>query len=297
MLLLEYPYEIYLNCAIELKFEEGEVIIMMDVGGTALRNGIIFISEHKKAIGTVDKDGNFNIQVKNLAVETYPLLDDIEYYIYKIPFIRGIYELMSNVVMIISISILGIAFLLVNYNKKINLGTNSDSYILATEIVLTIIMILILVKELMKIYKNIIKLKALYSFHGAEHKVINTFNDNRELSIDEVKKSSRVSNRCGSILVIFWIFLVIIGLAFFRCNYLISSIASYSIAYEIFYIENGEKLFFISLFYKLANILQEKVVTREPDEKQLELAILTFKEIEKAELEFDVENYELEIEV
>jgi len=87
---------------------------------------------------------------------------------------------------------------------------------------------------------------------------------------------------------------MIILITYFKSNSYIINIVSYAFAYELFNIKNGEKMLFISLFYKLASILQEKVITIEPDEKQIELAILTLKELEKAENEYEVENFEQE---
>lgn len=271
---------------------------MRCVGGTALRNGIIFTSGYKKAIGTIKSNGEFKIQVKDQVVATNPLLDNVEYYIYKMPFIRGVYDLIRNKDILIAIVLIQISNLLIKYINKVNLSNNknlSDNIpLIIIEILFCIVSSVYLVKIFKDILKDITKLKAIFSFHGAEHKAINTFIDNRELNIDEVKKSSRISHRCGSNLVMFWIFIMIILITYFKSNSYIINIVSYAFAYELFNIKNGEKMFFISLFYKLASILQEKVITIEPNEKQIELAILTLKELEKAENEYEVENFEQE---
>jgi|GEM_PF-963659 len=271
---------------------------MRCVGGTALRNGIIFVSDYKKAIGTIEGDGEFKIQIEDQIAATNPLLDNIEYYIYKIPFIRGVYDFIRDKCRLILIVMLQVISLLTKYVDKNNLSNNdnlnTNMLFTAIEVLLCVVMIAYIVKLLKDIFKSIIKLKAVFSFHGAEHKAINTLIDNRELNIYEVKKSSRISDRCGSNLIAFWIFLMIILAILLKSSSYIICIIAYSFAYELFNIKNGEKMFFISLFYKIATILQEKVITIEPNEKQIELAILTLKELEKAENEYKMENFEEE---
>lgn len=272
---------------------------MRCVGGTALRNGIIFVTNYKKVIGTIESNGEFKIEVKEQVVATNPLLNNIEYYIYKMPLIRGAYDLIRNKGILIGIFLIQISNLLIKYIDKANLSNNKNlsgnAPLIIIEILFCIASIVYLVKILKDIFKDITKLKAVYSFHGAEHKAINTLIDNRELNIDEVKKSSRISHRCGSNLIAFWIFLMVILAILLKSSSYIICIIAYSFAYELFNIKNGEKMFFISLFYKFATILQEKVITIEPDEKQIELAILTLKELEKAENEYEMENFEEDI--
>lgn len=253
----------------------------------ALDNGIIFLSNYKKVTGTIENNGEIKIKVERRTFETNPLLQKIQYYVYKLPIIRGLYDLAEESIgnYLVAILLEGMLYLL-NFVMKNNLvlssELNGNKFLTVVLVVACIILLLESIYLLSYLIKDSFESKATYSFHGAEHKAVNTLAASRELTLSEVKKSSRKSYSCGSNLVIFWIFILILLSVLFRSHFGIIFIAAYSLAYELFKIEKGEKIFPLSLCYKLSGIWQEKIITIEPDEKQIELAILTLKELIKA---------------
>lgn len=140
--------------------------------------------------------------------------------------------------------------------------------------------------------------RRLYQYHGAEHKTINAFERGVELTPEEVKKCSRIHDRCGTS----FLFIVII------INVCVFSVASWGfgidridggvlrflarlgaemlllplisgISYEILKLlarfDNG----FAAIFKFPGTLLQKALTTREPDDSMLEVAIAAFKKI------------------
>lgn len=257
----------------------------MKLEGRALVDGILFATPYKKVIGTIDDNGKFNIEVEKLTCTKNSVVQKIQHYIYKIPIIRGLYDMAKeNKGMFIAAIYLEIMFYLLNLIMKSNLNINNElaiNVLLGLCITLFIICIILIANTFSYLKEVIAQLKSAFSFHGAEHKAVNTLLAKKELTLSEVKKSSRISSRCGSNLLVFWLFILLILSAIFRSHFGIIFITAYSLAYELFNIKNSEKIFPLSLCYKLSSILQERILTKEPDEKQIQLAILTLKELEK----------------
>jgi len=137
----------------------------------------------------------------------------------------------------------------------------------------------------LKIKDMILKSKVLFSYHGAEHKAAKIYETGKELILQNVRGACRISEKCGTNLAVFWVAILCISLLFPHGYSAINLVISYALAYEVFRINGGEKKFGISLFYKLSFYLQDKILTREPTDQQIELAILALKNLEKLENE------------
>lgn len=240
--------------------------------GRALCNGISFTSQNNVVTGYIDRYGEKNIKIKEKKASKKYLPSKIDHYLSKTPFIRGVYFLIDNKYIRI-VFIFSILLSLINNSSWIHQNTKINQLLFLIETLVTIIIIAVIIK-------HIIYHKNVFSFHGAEHKVANTIWDNRALTLREVKKSSRISEHCGSNLVVFWIVCQLLLIPF-NLPEVINILAGFSIAYELFKINNGHKKPIISIFYKLGGFMQEKILTREPSDEQLDLAILVAKAMQK----------------
>lgn len=138
-------------------------------------------------------------------------------------------------------------------------------------------------------------MRETYEYHGAEHKTINCYEYGDELTVENVKKASRLHDRCGTtfifiVLVISIFVFALVGWALSltgltginAVDFLINFVVKLAclpivagISYELL------KLFaltdsVLALPFKAPGYLLQMLTTREPDEKQIECAILAF---------------------
>lgn len=128
-------------------------------------------------------------------------------------------------------------------------------------------------------------IKRVFEYHGAEHKTIFCYENNLELTVENVRKQKRFHPRCGTnfmiiVLIISAIVFSIIGRnpnMFINLGYrllLLPVIAG--ISYEFIRFLGKTKNRFWGLFAKPGLWLQ-KITTREPDDEQIEVAIKALK--------------------
>ena len=134
-------------------------------------------------------------------------------------------------------------------------------------------------------------LKRVFAYHGAEHKTINAYEDGTPLEVAEVQKYSTVHTRCGTS---FLFVVVVIAVAVFALVGL-SSIwlmvlsrvvllpVIAAVSYEITQYgarHHGNTL--LRLMLMPGHWLQ-RMTTREPDDRQLEVAIVSLQKLIEAE--------------
>ncbi len=127
--------------------------------------------------------------------------------------------------------------------------------------------------------------RRIFEYHGAEHKSIATFERGEELTINNAKKHTTVHARCGtSFLVV--VMMVSIGIFIFLgkpttvaerlIRFLFIPLIA-GVSYEIIKISSRPGNRFIHLLIK-PGLWVQKITTREPDNDQLEVAIVALKE-------------------
>lgn len=149
-------------------------------------------------------------------------------------------------------------------------------------------------------------LRETYRYHGAEHKTINCYEYGMPLTVENVKKCSRLHDRCGTTFV--FIVLVISILIFALVNWLIVGLAGFTthhaaldklvllliklVCLPLVAGVSYELLKFFALFqspivlpFKAPGFLLQKLTTQEPDDGMIECAVRAF---EKA-LEMDAD--------
>lgn len=121
-------------------------------------------------------------------------------------------------------------------------------------------------------------IKRVFEYHGAEHKIVNAYEHN---DLNNANKYSKTHLRCGTSFIIFVILFSIIIYMFIPMD--ISLTAKYfirilllpliaGVCYEIIKLspKYEKKLLFKILIYP--GLLVQKLTTKEPDDKQLEVA-------------------------
>lgn len=117
-------------------------------------------------------------------------------------------------------------------------------------------------------------------YHGAEHKCINCIEHGMELTVENVKKSSRLHKRCGTSFLLFVLILSILFFAFIRVDSRILRVALRvllipviaGISYEFIRLAGRKDNGAINFLSKPGLMLQ-KLTTKEPDESMIEVGI------------------------
>lgn len=139
-------------------------------------------------------------------------------------------------------------------------------------------------------------IKRLFQYHGAEHKVINCFEQNKELTIANVQAASRLHYRCGSSFILFT---VIIGVFVYlavpseplleRILYrLLLLPVVIGISYEVLQLTNKLREVPVLKYLGYPGLWVQRLTTKEPTDKQVEVSIASFKRM--LELEGNTQN-------
>lgn len=270
----------------------------MEIGGQAVLEGVMLRKKDKIAIA-IRK--NKKIKTTSFKFSFLPKL--------KKPFLRGIISLIETIY---------IGFKSLNWSAEQIEGektskTSSILLILISFIIaigLFIFLPLYLTKLLISskgFYFNLVdgifriliffgyltfisfskEIKKTFQYHGAEHKVVNCYEDNKKVTIKNCRRYSTLHVRCGtsfifivliiSILVFSVIYSEKLYIRFLGRIVLIPVIASLS--YEILKLAAKYKTnIFFNLISKPGLFLQ-KFTTKRPNKKQLEVAIAAFKKL------------------
>ena len=152
----------------------------------------------------------------------------------------------------------------------------SDTGIAVAEGVLRVVIFLVYVVGI-SLMKDI---KRVYMYHGAEHKCINCIEHGMDLTLENVKKSSRLHKRCGTSFLFFVVIVSVILFIFIRVEspvlrvvvriLLVPLIAG--ISYELIRLAGRSEGKIIGLLSKPGMLLQ-KLTTGEPDDDMIEVGI------------------------
>ena len=139
------------------------------------------------------------------------------------------------------------------------------------------ILIFVLYVALISLMKDI---QRVYMYHGAEHKCINCIERGRVLTVENVMKSSRLHRRCGTSFMLFVMFVSIVLFFFIHVEsrvwrvvlrILLLPVIS-GISYELIRLAGRSDNALVQILSWPGMMLQ-KLTTREPDEKMVEVAI------------------------
>ena len=123
-------------------------------------------------------------------------------------------------------------------------------------------------------------IKRGYRYHGAEHKCINCIEQGMDLTVENVRNSSRLHKRCGTSFLLIVMLISIVFFLFIRVDnrilqlllrlVLIPVIAG--VSYEFIRLAGRSDHMLVNLFSKPGLLLQ-RITTREPDDSMIEVGI------------------------
>jgi len=136
-------------------------------------------------------------------------------------------------------------------------------------------------------------IKRVFQYHGAEHKVINAYESGMELTIENVQASSRLHYRCGSSFILFT---VIVGVFVYLLvpteplyvrvlNRIALIPVVLGISFEVLQLTNKVRDIPVLKYLGLPGLWLQLLTTKEPKDDQVEVAILSFKQLLKKERE------------
>ena len=284
------------------------------IGGQAVLEGVMMKNKEKYAVAVRKPSGEIAVEVENFQ----GMLHGSK--ILELPFIRGVFnfinslvlgtkalnysasfyeedeentavdkaldkvsggngeKVLSVIVTIISIALaIGIFVVLPYFASKYFEGfVRNHSLLLIIEGVIRIALFLLYAAGI-SILSDI---RRLYQYHGAEHKCINCIERGRELTVENVMKSSRFHKRCGTSFI-FFVLIVSIILFFFInvdtvwqrvCFRILLMPVVAGISYELIRLAGKYDNFFVNLL-SAPGFLFQKITTKEPDEEMVEVAI------------------------
>ncbi len=142
-------------------------------------------------------------------------------------------------------------------------------------------------------------IKRTYMYHGAEHKTISCYENGMELSVENVRKCTRVHDRCGTtftflvMVISILIFAIMnsvllefgINLELYKLGKLWRFLLKLAmlpivagVSYEILKLLSKTKAKWVIIF-KAPGLLLQRLTTREPDDKMIEVAITAFTKV------------------
>lgn len=144
-------------------------------------------------------------------------------------------------------------------------------------------------------------IRRVFEYHGAEHKVIYTYEAGEELNVDNVKKHSTLHPRCGTSFIFIVLIMSILVFSLLGKQTLLLRIA-YRIAiipiiaglsYEILKLSAKNMNKTLVKWAVMPGLWFQRLTTNEPDYAQIEVAIKALKGVlpeENKNIKFEVEN-------
>ncbi|MDN4607794.1 DUF1385 domain-containing protein [Sporosarcina highlanderae] len=157
---------------------------------------------------------------------------------------------------------------------------------------------------LLLIYISLISMtpliKRVFQYHGAEHKVINAYENGLPLTVENVQAQSRLHYRCGSS---FLLFTVIVGMFIYFLvpadplwlrivNRILLIPVVIGISFEVLQFTNSLRNIPILKYLGYPGLWLQLLTTKEPEDNQVEVAIASFNKLLEIE-EQGIENVEI----
>ena len=134
-------------------------------------------------------------------------------------------------------------------------------------------------------------IKRVFQYHGAEHKVINAYENNLPMTVENVQAQSRLHFRCGSS---FMLFTVIVGMFVYFLvptdpfwlrivNRILLIPVVLGISFEVLQLTNSLRNVPVLKYLGYPGLWLQLLTTKDPDDKQVEVAIASFERLLKIE--------------
>lgn len=130
-------------------------------------------------------------------------------------------------------------------------------------------------------------IKRVFQYHGAEHKVINAYENNLPLTIENVQKQSRLHYRCGSSFILFTVFVGIFVYMFVATdplwwrivNRIILIPVVIGLSFEVLQLTNKVRHVPVLRLLGYPGLWLQLLTTKEPDDDQVDVALHSFKKV------------------
>ncbi|MBS4202931.1 DUF1385 domain-containing protein [Lederbergia citrea] len=134
-------------------------------------------------------------------------------------------------------------------------------------------------------------IKRVFQYHGAEHKVINAYEKNLELTVENVQAMSRLHYRCGSSFILFTVVVGVFIYMFVPTDPLwlrvVNRLALIPLvlgtSFEVLQLTNKLRNVPLLRFLGYPGLWLQLLTTKEPDNEQVEVALASFNELLKVE--------------
>ena len=276
-------------------------------GGQAVIEGVMMRGRHNVAIAVRKPDNDIIVEERpvNSIAKKLPFL--------KLPFFRGTVMLFESLIigiqaltfsasqaaedeeeqlspweMTLTVGvavILGILLFIVTPTSAARLLYSLESVVLINflEGLLRIGIFLVYVLAISRM-KDI---QRVFQYHGAEHKVISTYEANEKLTVENARKYSQLHPRCGTSFLLIVMVIMVFIFSFLGKQDLLMRIVSRilllpvvaGVSYEVLKLSGKYCNSPLMKIIITPGLWLQKLTTREPDDSQLEVAIASLKSV------------------
>lgn len=290
-----------------------------NIGGQAVLEGIMMKNGAKYAVAVRRPDGEIEVKIdEHQGAKKWGKLT-------KIPFVRGVFNFIDSLVLGMKTITYSASFYeeedtsVILTEDEAAKQKKKDDFIMAITMVVSVVLamglFMVLPYFISNLFKDIVTSRFLrtvleafvrialfvgyilaisrmkdiqrtFMYHGAEHKCINCIEHGMELTLENVKKSSKQHKRCGTSFLFFVVFVSVIVCFFITAEEqwlrvairiaLLPLIAG--ISYEIIRLAGSSENPVVELLSKPGLALQN-LTTREPEDDMIEVAIRAVEEV------------------
>lgn len=134
-------------------------------------------------------------------------------------------------------------------------------------------------------------IKRVFQYHGAEHKVINAYENDLKLTVENVQAQSRLHYRCGSSFILFTVIVGVFVYMFVPTEPLLVRVLNrialipvvIGISFEVLQLTNKFRHVPLLRFLGYPGLWLQLLTTKEPSDEQVEVALSSFKELLQVE--------------
>jgi uncharacterized protein YqhQ len=285
----------------------------LKIGGQAVINGVMMRSPNYYSVSVRKENNKIKTIHKNIPKPKK---------IFKVPFIRGIYNLIDMMkvglkalnfsaeeasdeeeklkpyqLILTTIITFAIAIFIFKYLPLLSARFFENSFTLVKDNYILFNIIdglskIVLFALYIFLISRLKEIKEVFRYHGAEHKTVNCYEANKKLTPKNCMKFSRLNLRCGTSFIVIVLIISIFVYVFIPKEFsfltklglrvlLLPAIAS--VSYEILKLLDKFKCSKFARFLSAPGLLIQRLTCYEPNEKQIEVAIKSIKEVIKLE--------------
>src|SRR5690625_4135168 len=139
-------------------------------------------------------------------------------------------------------------------------------------------------------------IKRVFQYHGAEHKVINAYENNLPLTVENVQKQSRLHYRCGSSFILFTVIIGVVVYMFVATDPLWWRIVNriflipvvIGLSFEVLQLTNKVRHIPVLKILGYPGLWLQLLTTKEPDDEQVDVALHSFKRVLENDQEAEI---------